>query len=364
MDRHFTSVSKIMNSLDEAGVQRLLDIAEKSSSGFDCVAKAAIHYQNLGNPANFGLLSKLILELEELEERNPRLGATESVLQRLAGPIGGAKSKEGLGIKLDEEQIRQHELRGLVVRRLFLEVAKKRPLKAVRYIFPSVRDPTTHDAAEGLFELLMKCGPWKVAQGSFNYFKSTIEGQVPLIYLAGPLLATTQEPSSKEECMRLLEKVLERKLGKGDPETTMLLMDVVTAVLSDPEEAGYAIRISEKMIDEGHVPLIYIAGPLLGSMNENNIRKSVSPLMIKITDYLADGRKLGNEGAGISSRTERIVRAACSNPTNEGIGVYLMKRMRRERLWNSQYEGPTWKRPAQKNNRHRKNSFHTKKKIR
>jgi hypothetical protein len=367
MGEYFVLIQTTISSLDEEGVDTLLHIAEKSSSDFDCVAKAAIHHERLGVPANSGLLSKLIMGLEELEERKPHLGATDSILKRLIGPLGGVMGKRHLGIRMNGEQIRQHEQRSVVVKRLFYEVGKKRPLKAIAYLMETIGDPRFEDAVKGPFELIMGLGPWKISYGSLDYLKGKIvpalrsdearqsvvriidkiidEARISLIYLVGPLLAATKDPSCGGECKRLLDKLLQKRIGTGNKKTMTTFYGVLTANLCNAEGGEYGLKVAEKMVDEGQVPLIYLVGPALTAMKKKEMRRKIKPLLIKIKEALEEGRKLGNVGEDLNLRTERIVKSAILYSDNSVLPLFIMGQMKREGLWSNDYEGPTWKRP-------------------
>jgi len=364
-----TMVDTILASPEEHGVQKLLDIAGVSTSNYDLVVKAVIHYTYLGNPDNYETLSKLILDLEELEDRNPRLMANGSIVLRLVGPLAGSRGKEINGTKLNRMQTDQHDLRALVVEELMLEIARKRSLKVVKSLLIAMDYPERWNLANELLETIMGNGRWKISYNSLEEFRRRIvpalvkwetreaavkviekvidDNLIPLIHLADPLLTTAQDEdaSCKEECKKLLDKLLQKKLGGSTPPTTKRLISVITAILDDPERGPYAQRVAEKMIDEGCVPLIYLAGPLLAAIQDPLSRKLAMPLMNKIKKHLENGRKLGDEGDEISIRTKRIVSPACRNPSQFCLAVFLMKQMKKEGLWNL-YDGPTWEGPT------------------
>jgi hypothetical protein len=176
------------------------------------------------------------------------------------------------------------------------------------------------------------------------------QGNASMIYLAGPLLAASQDPSCKRECFALIDRMLGGRLGGGEQQALDLLTGSITGSFRDPERREHAVRIAEKLIDEGYIPLIKLLGPLTGAMRSKEQRSSALTLLRKMKREVSNGRLLGDGGEDANARAIGAI-TACMHSYGtrkyKSLLQFFKDQMRREGIMDPNgYEGPSLRKKA------------------
>jgi hypothetical protein len=369
MCRDFSEKFEVaLASGSEQEVQRLLGIAA-SPGGFDIVAKFTIHYSYLGDAKNFDFLYSLILGLEELEAKRPSV-SNESVVQRLMGPLGGKKTKERMnGMKLRGKDTAEHDFRALVAESLLLDIAQKRPVKVAKHLMNAMNDPILWGVANEIFDHVLEITPWKLSYNDLSEIRRAFvislkdeetrsaarrvleklieQGCFSMVYLIAPLLAATRDPSVREDCSHLLDKVLEHEIREPSEKSVTMLVKTVTAAFLNRDNTGFCVRISEKMIDEGHIPLIHMVAPLLYVASKNYCRPVAMPLISRLKKKLDEGAELGSCSDELLVKTKNNLVAASHNPAQSAVAEFFIRQMKGEGTWSfKDTSGKGFKRPG------------------
>jgi len=243
-------------------------------------------------------------------------------------------------------------------------------------LIAALRNPACEDVAK---ELLDKMENKKLGKGDSETLKNLIsigtaamrdenrkeyvrtflekvidEGENELIYFVGPLIAVLQDPACEDVAKKLLNKMENKKLGKGDSETLKGLISVGTATMKNENRKEYVRTFLEKIIDEGENELIYFVGPLIAALKDPACGEITKKLLNKM-----ENKKLGKGDSETIKKIERIFRGAIHNPKQRFYVETFMDKLKEEgnkiNINGNRYEGPTWNRRLTSNNHREKN---------
>jgi len=327
MDGVEGDIINLVDRIESAGVNALLEIAGQNSANYDKMAKAAVHYTLLGNPGYFQLARELILGLEELEESNPELRPKVNIVNKLAPTLAGTQGRHGLQGK----ERMMCECRVHASMDLLLEISRKRPLKVARPLLAASSNPKqTKNAGEildriienrlGKTDIETLKGLVRITTATLDFEETAGVGQDgriesvdrhvlpfvnkiidecenPLIYFAGPLLGAMRR--GEETAGALLDKILGKPFGNMDEEMLIELGKVLSANINlsrtdSGRQYGYAIKIAKKAIRECENAPIYLLRNLILALNDPGQAASAELLLDDIRVHIENGGRLGN----------------------------------------------------------------------
>ena len=131
------------------------------------------------------------------------------------------------------------------------------------------------------------------------------ENRNDLIYLAGPILAATQDTRNRSVGKNILDKMMDKNLGRGDEESLIVLAKVSMAALRDAFSGKYVEMILKKIIEENQNDMMHLAGPLVAAISDDSCSDSVLSLLDKLKD-----QSMGTAPPEVLKQFARIATAA------------------------------------------------------